>query len=190
MRPKALADGTAEPQKALTDGTAESKKGLTGDNETETHSDEKEKEASPLKPKKLFNVGLTEDGDDKRLCLTKQQNIVEQAMEARANSKGTGATKPKKEQKAKDVKKEEKKEKQTKSEKTEPREKEGLKMDRKNCHSRAYHRNLKKFEKGHPKEKAKKLAAVAAAKELEELGFPPSGMAGQKIQKKPASKKK
>ena len=68
---------------------------------------------------------------------------------------------------------------------------EGLKMDRKNCHSRAYHKALNGFvKKGMSNEKAKEKAAIEASKELERLGFEPSGMAGKMVQKKPAAKKK
>eukprot|EP00434_Breviolum_minutum_P042875 symbB.v1.2.038183.t1/scaffold5863.1/size22976/1 len=178
---KAIADGAVEPQKALTDGSQEQKQDLTDSNETKNHEQE-----SPLKPRALFDVGLTEP----KVGLTEQQAIVEKAMEARSEAKGEKkTTKPGKT--TKDVKKEEKTEKKAKSEKTEPNEKSGLKMDRKNCHSRAYHRALKVFEqKGYSHEKAKEKAAAEASKELQKLGFEPSGMAGKMIQKKPASKKK
>jgi len=181
MRQKAIADGAVEPQKALTDGSQEQKQDLTDSNETKNHEQE-----SPLKPRALFDVGLTEP----KVGLTEQQAIVEKAMEARSEAKGEKkTTKPGKT--TKDVKKEEKTEKKAKSEKTEPNEKSGLKMDRKNCHSRAYHRALKVFEqKGYSHEKAKEKAAAEASKELQKLGFEPSGMAGKMIQKKPASKKK
>ena len=181
MRQKAIADGAVEPQKALTDGTQEPKQDLTHSNQTKNHE-----QASPLKPRALFDVGLTEQ----KVGLTELQAIVEKAMEARSEAKGEKKTnKPGKT--TKDVKKEEKTEKKAKSERTEPNEKSGLKMDRKNCHSRAHHRALKVFEqKGYSHEKAKEKAAVEASKELQKLGFEPSGMAGKMIQKKPASKKK
>lgn len=162
MRQKAIADGAVEPQKALTDGTQEPKQDLTDSNETKNHE-----QASPLKPRALFDVGLTEP----KVGLTEQQAIVEKAMEARSEAKGEKKTsKPGKT--TKDVKKEEKTEKKAKSEKTEPNEKSGLKMDRKNCHSRAYHRALKVFEqKGYYHEKAKEKAAAEASKELQKLGI-------------------
>ena len=161
MRQKAIADGAVEPQKALTDGTQEPKQDLTDSNETKNHE-----QASPLKPRALLDVGLTEP----KVGLTEQQAIVEKAMEARSEAKGEKKTsKPGKT--TKDVKKEEKTEKKAKSEKTEPNEKSGLKMDRKNCHSRAYHRALKVFEqKGYSHEKAKEKAAAEASKELQKLG--------------------
>ena len=121
--------------------------------------------------------------------------MLKQPLEARADAKDKPTTT--KGQKAKKEKEEEKK---TKTEKKKAPEKktksgknadEGLKMDRKNCHSRAYHKALNAFvKKGHSHEKAKEMAAIEASKELERLGFEPSGMAGKMVQKKPAAKKK
>lgn len=188
MRQKALTDGTPESQNALADGTPTESQNESQEVKKESPPDKSQAEMkapmSPVKPKSLFNVGLE-----------KQQSIVEAAMEARAESKD----KPTK-TKGQTTKKEEKEEKKTKAEKKETPQKktqsgknaeDGLKMDRKNCHSRAYHRALKAFEKkGYNHEKAKEMAAIEASKELERLGFEASGMAGKMVQKKPAAKKK
>ena len=94
MRQKAIADGAVGPQKALTDGTQEPKQDLTDSNETKTgglsnESKAKDHEqASPLKPRALFDVGLTEQ----KVGLTEQQAIVEKAMEARTEAKGKKKT--------------------------------------------------------------------------------------------------
>ena len=193
MRQKALTDGTPESQNALADGTPtesqnESQKNESQEVKKESPPDKSHAEMkapmSPVKPKSLFNVGLE-----------KQQSIVEAALESRADAKDKPTT-----TKGQKAKKEKEDQKKTKTEKKNAPEKktksgnnadEGLKMDRKNCHSRAYHKALNGFvKKGMSNEKAKEKAAIEASKELERLGFEPSGMAGKMVQKKPAAKKK